>query len=82
MKTQIEIALEEIDRSLNCNQWWGKNEAVDALKELRERVLYRTRKQCETQEDGMYKVGGKVLSRAFAETLKKNFGICLTKEEK
>jgi hypothetical protein len=43
MKTHIEIALEEIDRSLNCNQWWGKDEAVDALKELRERVLYRTR---------------------------------------
>jgi hypothetical protein len=58
-----QIVLEEIDRSIGCARWWGKDDAYDSLSELKQRVEYRLRGLEQTQpkhrihvwENGAYK---------------------------
>jgi hypothetical protein len=38
-----QIVLEEIDRSIGCARWWGKDDTYDSLSELKQRVEYRLR---------------------------------------
>jgi hypothetical protein len=49
MRTAKQIILEELDRSIGCARWWGKDEAYDSLTELKQRVEYRLRDLEQTQ---------------------------------
>lgn len=44
-----QIVLEEIDRSIGCARWWGKDDTYDSLSELKQRVEYRLRGLEQTQ---------------------------------